>query len=340
MSYRFFSNIPLKIMDERNFIQTEIFKGEFWKPCPGTGKGYICCGYQILTPLSGCGMYCSYCILQVYYDHQYQVLYRNFEDLENEVKEKLSKRKGVVRFGTGEFGDSLFLEERFGLSKKIAELLEPYPNVLVEFKTKSAAVESLKEISNPSKVVIGFSVNTPRMIAILEKNTALLKERLEAARYCERMGFWVSFHFDPMLWYDQWEEEYREVVESIFSYIDDPRHIAWWSLGGFRTIPALKKRLKEYNLHLPLFSGEIVLGMDKKYRYFRPIRVDFYKAMQEQVEKYYPETTLYLCMESPEIWEKCGMAKRIPNGLVRYLDERAEVMLNLKKEGISRWVTH
>ena len=42
-------------------------KGEFWKPCPGTTQGYLCCGYQILTPSTGCGMYCKYCILQAYF---------------------------------------------------------------------------------------------------------------------------------------------------------------------------------------------------------------------------------------------------------------------------------
>lgn len=340
MSYQYVSDIPSEMVRERSRLVTETFKGEFWKPCPGTGEGYYCCGYQIITPLTGCGMYCSYCILQEYYDKPYQVLYENYNDLVEEVRRKLKNREGVVRIGTGEFADSLYLERRLGLSQKIARLLQPYPNVLVEFKTKSINIEPLRNINNPSKVVIGFSMNTPRVIAMHEKGTASLEERLVAAGRCEEMGFGVAFHFDPMVWYSQWKDEYRDVVERIFLTIKDPRHIAWWSLGGFRTMPALKNKLREYNRHLPLFCGEMVPGSDKKYRYFRPIRVDFYRAIQEQVEKYYPGITLYLCMESPEIWEEAGMVKRIPNGLVRYLDERAEVMLGLRKEKISKWVTH
>src|SRR5664279_1874604 len=93
---------------ERETVMTSEFRGEFWKPCPGTGGGYLCCGYQIITPLRGCGMYCRYCILQVYFERQTQVQFENYADLEEEVRRKMASWQGVVRFGTGEFGDSLY----------------------------------------------------------------------------------------------------------------------------------------------------------------------------------------------------------------------------------------
>jgi hypothetical protein len=61
--------------------------------------------------------------------------------------------------------------------------------------------------------------------------------------------------------------------------------------------------------------------------YFRPYRVAFYTAMQDEFEKHDPGVTLYLCMESKEVWEASGMMKRIPRGLPEYLDKRAERML-------------
>ncbi len=332
MAYQDVSGLSDALMSERNTLVTRSHKGTFWKPCPGTGERYYCCGYQIVTPLTGCGMYCSYCILQEYYEKQHQVLYENYSDLVREVKERLVEESGVLRFGTGEFGDSLFLEKKLGLSQKIAELFQLYPNVLVEFKTKYASVAPLRKISDPSKVVIGFSMNTPYIISQCEKGTSSLQKRLEAAKECEAMGFWVAFHFDPMVWYKRWDHEYREVVDSIFSSIRNPERIAWVSLGGFRTMSALKNKLREYNRHLPLFSGEMVLGTDRKYRYFRPIRVDFYRTMQETIEKYHQDCTVYLCMENHDVWAEAGMLKRIPHGLTQYLDDRAETMLGLNKE--------
>ncbi|MBD3315502.1 MAG: hypothetical protein GF344_06920 [Chitinivibrionales bacterium] len=316
-----------EIAKRRNTIVEEHFCGEFWKPCPGTGAGYHCCGYQILSPLTGCGMYCTYCVLQAYLGREEQVVFSNFADLEDEVRSKLAAKEGIIRFGTGELGDSLYLEEQLGICRRIAALLEPYNNVLVEFKTKWDDVRGLDQIKVPGKVVIGFSMNTPAMIECLEYGTASLDRRLEALRRCEEMGFWVAIHFDPMVWYPRWESEYRDVVRRVFDALDDPAHIAWWSLGGFRCVPALKARLKERGLHLPLFSGELVLGEDGKYRYFRSVRVDFYSVVREAVEEYRPETTLYLCMESDEVWRECSMDRRIPGGLPALLDKRAAAML-------------
>jgi spore photoproduct lyase len=319
------------ILNDRKALITDVQKGEFFKPCPGTTKGYLCCGYQILTPLTGCGMYCSYCVLQAYFDHQCQVVYENFGDLEKEVEQKLSQRQGIVRIGTGEFADSLFQENNLGLCKKVADLLDPYANVIVEFKTKSASratIEGLSRIKNPRKVVIGFSMNTPTMIEAHERDTASLTARLSMMATCEEMGFFVAIHFDPIFHYDKWESDYRDVVRRIFAHIKDPETIAWWSMGGFRTNPALKRLLKKENRHLPLFAqSDLVLGEDGKYRYFRPIRTAFYRALQEEVARYDPQTALYLCMESPEVWSDAGMSHRIPAGLVRYLDKRAEKLL-------------
>ncbi|MCL2219141.1 MAG: hypothetical protein FWC23_04220 [Chitinispirillia bacterium] len=330
----------ITVSPERREIRTAIHKGEFWKPCPGTSDDYLCCGYQILTPMTGCGMYCCYCVLQVYFDNQYQTVFENLCDLEAEVRRKMEScpdfQKHVVRIGTGEFGDSLFLENKLGLSKKIADILDRYDNVLVEFKTKSVNVSTLDQIKNPRKAVIGFSMNTERMVNQLERGTAPVIERLKAARRCADMGFSVAFHFDPIVWYDGWEGEYRSAVSMIYDFIDDPRKIAWCSMGGFRCMPSLKSALRGAGMDLPLFAGEMITGADGKLRYPRTLRVDFYRVMDDQFKRHHNNAPLYLCMESREVWEECGMYGRllsIPgiynenDALARFLDARAESIL-------------
>jgi spore photoproduct lyase len=275
-------------------------------------------------------MYCRYCVLQAYFENQSQVVFDNFSDLEMEVRDKLSRTTSVVRFGTGEFADSLYLESKLGLSKKIADLLDPFPNALVEFKTKSAVFDKLAKVNNPAKVVVGFSMNTPRMISLFEQGTAALETRLASARQCLERGFWVAFHYDPMFWYPEWKRDYLNLTARIFDTVSDSSRIAWWSMGGFRSSPALKTHLKKTNSHLPLFAmGELVHGEDGKIRYYRPVRVEFYTAIREAVDKRDPKIPLYLCMEGPEVWEESGMMNRIPQGLTRYLDKRAEEMLGM-----------
>jgi len=51
--------------------------------------------------------------------------------------------------------------------------------------------------------------------------------------------------------------------------------------------------------------------------------------MYEEIRNYYPDLTLYLCMESREVWEDSGLVEKIPNGLVHYLDTRAREMLGI-----------
>ena len=330
---------------DRSKIKTTVHKGEFWKPCPGTSRDYLCCGYQILTPMTGCGMYCSYCILQVYFDNQHQTVYENFSDLESEVHRKMEENPEyggkIVRIGTGEFADSLFLENKFGLSKKVAAVFDRYDNVLVEFKTKSVNVSTLGGIKNPQKVVIAFSMNTVSVAGQLEKGTAPIVERLKAARICEEAGFNVAFHFDPVVWYDGWEDEYRRAVSMIYDYIKDARKIAWCSMGGFRCMPALKSKLRGYGagMDLPLFAGEMILGADGKLRYPRTMRTYIYRIMDEQFKKHHPDVPLYLCMESREVWEECGMYERIAgygdDGLTKFLDARAGVILLPETQ---RWI--
>ena len=323
------------ISPQRREVKTARHRGEFWKPCPGTSDDYLCCGYQILTPMTGCGMYCCYCVLQAYFDNQYQIVFENFGDLEREAHRKMETpeyRDKVVRIGTGEFGDSLFQENNLGLSKRVADVFDRYDNVLVEFKTKSANVKALGKVRNPRKIVVGFSMNTERMVSQLERGTAPVAERLKAARWCVEAGFSVAFHFDPMVWYGAWEEEYRHAVSMIYDFIGDTRKIAWCSMGGFRCMPPLKTGLRRLGMDLPLFAGEMILGADGKLRYPRTLRADFYRAMDSEFRTRQPDAPLYLCMESREVWEECGMFGRInvSGGLSRFLDRRAEIILSLR----------
>jgi spore photoproduct lyase len=311
----------------RQELQRTVNRGEFWKPCPGTTGGYLCCGYQIITPMTGCGMYCRYCVLQSYFEEEGRTLYENFDDLKCEVQDKLSRWNGVVRFGTGEFADSLHAERETGVSVAVAELLEPYPNAIVEFKTKSTVIEPLATIKRPEKVIVAFSLNTPTAIALMERKTAPLKERFEAAAKCLAMGFNVAFHFDPIFRYNGWEMEYPAVVDMIYGAVGDPGKIAWVSLGCFRSNPALKTRLKQFNEHLPLFSDEMITGTDGKIRYFRPLRVEVYRVLKKAFYRHQKDAPIYLCMESPEVWGESGMMDRIPDGLPAYLDRRAEALL-------------
>ena len=118
-------------------------KGPFWRSCPGT-KEYICCGYQILQVMTNCPMDCSYCVLQSYLNFPAMTVFTNWDDLWVEMEVNLAARTGAIqRLGTGEFGDSLALDELLGLNRKLIDFIRPWPNAVLEIKTKWHRVEPL-----------------------------------------------------------------------------------------------------------------------------------------------------------------------------------------------------
>jgi len=50
-------------------------------------------------------------------------------------------------------------------------------------------------------------------------------------------------------------------------------------------------------------SGEFIKGIDNKMRYFRPLRVGAYRLLASSLEEHVDRDILYLCMESPTVWE-------------------------------------
>jgi spore photoproduct lyase len=126
---------------------------------------------------------------------------------------------------------------------------------------------------------------------------------LAAAVQCQKWGYRLGFHFDPLIYYDEWESEYQEVVKEIFCAID-PRNVAWISLGSLRFTPHLRDSIRKHYPESKLPYGEFVPGHHGKLRYFRPIREEMYRKMKSWIYEAAPQVLVYLCMESRLVWER------------------------------------
>jgi spore photoproduct lyase len=279
------------------------FKGQLVKPCPGT-REYICCGYQILHTAANCPIDCSYCILQAYYDHPFLRLFANEEDIFRELREFLKKQEGrPTRLGTGEFADSLALDPITGFTQRLAREILPFSGVVMELKTKSAAIANLLSLDRADKFIISWSLNPAPLVASEEKGAASLGQRLQAARKCQEHGYRLGFHFDPIFFLPGWENLYRKTIQKLFDVID-PRGIAWISLGCFRYLPALKSVIQHRSPRSRILQGEFIPAIDRKMRYLQPLRVEGYGKMRDWIRQYGGELLIYLCMENASVWEK------------------------------------
>lgn len=322
--------------------------GAVVKKCPGTSH-YTCCDYTILHTGTFCTMDCSYCILQAYFHPPVLQYFAGQEKIFSALDELFAQNRRF-RVGTGEFTDSLIWEKISNqpakLVKKFAQQRRPVQNTsihkssILELKTKTVNIESLRNIDHNRKTVVAWSLNTPAIIKSEERGTASLNSRLKAAKKCEQWGYRLAFHFDPLVIYDGCEAAYKEVIKSIFTGVpasniasEDgfngsstgvtsgvvergdgfaengstgimPESIVWISLGTFRFMPSLKQIIEARFPHSKIPYGEFITGLDNKMRYFKPLRIALYQKIVSFIREYAPDVLIYFCMEDQDVWEK------------------------------------
>jgi spore photoproduct lyase len=277
-------------------------RGRFLEKCPGT-REHICCNYYTLHTALGCPFDCTYCFLQSYSNNPYYTIYVNLDDMLAELRARIH---GRIRIGTGEFTDSLALEMYTQFVYTYVPLIcAVSPDITLEFKTKSAEISWLDSLEDFTRqqLVIAWSLNPQKLIDSAEHGAAPLLDRILAAKTAAEQGYRVALHFDPIIYAPGWQEQYQTVLDLIAQNIP-PEKIAWLSLGTLRFTPALKPIIEEKFPDSTIIYGELFPGQDKKMRYPEPIRVKIYRHMLRQIAAISPQLPVYLCMESPEVWQK------------------------------------
>jgi spore photoproduct lyase len=304
-------------------------KGAFIRPCPGTSH-YTCCNYKILHIGTYCGMDCAYCILQSYFHPPLLQFFVNHDELFHSLDEAFSKKE-IARIGTGEFTDSLIWEQIYPFSKQLVHKFSNQSRAVLELKTKTTRVENLLHLKHNRKTILAWSLNTEKMILETERRTATLSARLHAANRCEAAGYPLAFHFDPIFIYPGCETDYRNVIRLLFNHVSS-ENIAWISLGTFRFMPDLKSVIEKRFSHSAIAYGEFIRGIDGKMRYFKPLRIQFYKKIIAAIRNYAREVLIYFCMEDAEVWRKTlGYSPVERGGLPQILDDSAIKLCGIRR---------
>lgn len=289
---------------KRQILLTEK-QGHVVKQCPGTDRQYRCCNYHVINQTSNCPIDCTYCILQFYLNNPVTTVYANSDKLFTEVSEKIASQPDrFFRIGTGELSDSLAFDSSSGFSVDIVEKFAALPNVLLELKTKSNRIDNLIGLEHRGHTVVSWSVNPQAIIDQEEHKAASLSERLKAMARVQAAGYKIGLHFDPLLHHDNWANNYEDLVRQLFEVLD-PANITWISIGSLRFPPEMKEKVLEKFPKSRIMFAELILGMDGKMRYPKPLRLHMYKQVYGWLKSHGSEDLfIYFCMESAEIWER------------------------------------
>jgi len=274
---------------------------DLFKNCPCT-KNVLSCDYFVINTAFGCPYDCSYCYLQHYSNFPGIIIPVNIEVMIRKLDALLKKSRRKLRIGTGEFTDSLIFEDLIPYSEHFISLFKEAGHIL-ELKTKSVNIENILRVKAAKNIVIAWSLNTPYCIKKEEYYTPTLHERLKAAQTVIKKGYKVGFHFDPIIYYPEWEKDYQNTVGSMFDHAEG--NIEWISLGALRFHRSLKPIIEKRFPKAELLNGELLIDeKDHKMRYPEFIRVEMFRKMVEWIRKNDKKVIIYLCMEHFDIWKK------------------------------------
>ena len=280
-------------------------KGETMGVCATCNDKYLCCNVHVMRSVHNCPFQCSYCFLQNYLTDGVTKVVDDISELMDEVRQKIYREpKRLFRIGTWELGDSLALESSTGQAAKLIQAFADLDNAVLELKTKSDRVDSILGIDHKKRTVISWSLNAEQVISAEEHGTASLEKRIEAMKKVYQAGYLIGLHFDPMIYHEQWEKGYEELVRDVFSAVH-PERIAWISIGSLRFNPEMKKKIENNYPDSSITCAEMVVGDDAKVRYVKPLRLKMYNHLYGKLKKHISDSNMvYLCMERWDMWEK------------------------------------
>ncbi len=297
-SYKNFElkNIP---KEQKYTFTTEDKKGFGLGLCPVASEKTRCCNLLTLDAVESCGFDCSYCSIQSFYNQNTITFDSGFKD--KLLNLQLDKNK-TYHIGTGQSSDSLMWGNREGILDALFRFAKENPNVILEFKTKSDKINYFLENDVPRNIICTYSLNTQTIIDNEEHLTASLNKRVAAARKLADKGVKVGFHFHPIVEYENYLPQYKEVYDKLINefHTDEVALISFGTLTFIK--PVIKQlRNREFRTKITQIPHADASG---KTSYPDATKIEMFKHAYQSFKPWHKKVFFYLCMEEHQMWEK------------------------------------
>ena len=268
--------------------------------CPVASEETRCCNLMTLDAVESCGFDCSYCTIQSFYK-QDKI---NFDSsFTHKLKNLKLESDRTYHIGTGQSSDSLMWGNKEGVLDALFDFARSNENVILEFKTKSDNISYFLENDVPKNIICTWSLNTPVIIENEEHLAASLDKRIVSARALADKGVIVGFHFHPIVEYENYLHDYKEVYDELISTFK-PEEVSLISMGTLTFIKPVIQKLRQRNfkskiLQMPFddAAGKASYPMDIKKEMFSHAYASF--------RPWHGKVFFYLCMEDHALWKKC-----------------------------------
>lgn len=214
---------------------------------------------------------CRYCFLQGMYQSAHAVLFVNYEEFIDDIKDiAMQHAPEPVHFFSGYDGDSLALEPVSSFASTFIKQLRCIPNAWLELRTKSTQVRKLLNTPPREQVIVAFSFTPDAISKAIEHGVPKLEQRIEALSKLQQHGWSVGLRLDPLIDCENFTSLYQELLELIFKQINASQ-IHSVSFGSFRMPDTFFNRIvrlypeeKLFASHLEHDNGMVSYGRERE----------------------------------------------------------------------------
>jgi len=273
-------------------------QNEVFGMCPVASEKTVCCNLMTIDAVQGCSLGCSYCSIQTFYTDGKISIDKN-------LAEKLSKipldPNKNYHIGSGQSSDSLAIGNREGVLDAQLEFARKNSNIILEFKTKSSNIDHLVRTDIPKNVFVSWSLNPQLFIDNEEHGTASLDQRISSARRLSDKGVLIGFHFHPIVYYENYEKDYSDVVRKVMATFE-PSEIAMISMGTLTFIKPAIQKLRSSGLSSKVLQIPMADAVGKS-SYTREIKAEIFNHVYSAFHHWHDRVFFYLCMEESSVWQ-------------------------------------
>lgn len=274
-------------------------------PLPKNSQDVICPHFLELKWAYGCPYRCSWCYLQGtlrFLPTKTKPVVKSYEKIEHHLKsffaETVNNGYTPEILNSGEIADSLMWENNGRpFSKFILTLFNSQRKHKVLFLSKSDIIDNIARFES-DRIIPSFTLNAHSVASRWERGAPDVERRINAAKKLTNLGYPVRIRIDPLVPILNWEKDYKELVDYIFSQFK-PERITLGSLRGLMST-INNSSDKTWCEHLTENSS-----WGKKISY--QTRFNIYQSLIDHLNKRYEYHEIALCKETKEMWGKLSM---------------------------------
>lgn len=170
-----------------------------------------------LPLVTSCPGMCEYCYLNTTLGKKpYIRVYVNIDEILTQTKRYIDDRLSEKTvFEGAATSDPLPVEPFTGTLARVIDFFGTQEHGRFRFVTKFCNVDSLLKIQHRGHTRFRFSINAHSVIKNFERGTPGLSGRLEAAVKVHGAGYPLGFIIGPIIIFEGWEEEYRDMLAQL-----------------------------------------------------------------------------------------------------------------------------